>query len=249
MIRKELKAGVAVVSLDRGVTNPLNLELVTELSEVLSGVKADPQAKGVVLTSTSQKFFSIGLDIPWMYPLSREQFTLFYQAFNRVCMELYTFPKPVVAALLGHAVAGGCIIALACDYRMIAEGKKLMGLNEIKLGVPVPYPGHCMLQQLLGYRKARDITDTGEFLPAEQLLQIGLVDEVLLLDQVLPRAIRKAGELGAFPPEAFAAIKRNRVIEVEARVRARGAEKEAEFLDCWHSPGTRALLKAALEKF
>jgi enoyl-CoA hydratase/carnithine racemase len=106
-----------------------------------------------------------------------------------------------------------------------------------------------MLQQLLGYRKARDLADTGEFLPAEELLQIGLVDEVLHLDQVLPRAIRKALELGAYPPEAFAAIKCNRVLEVEARVRAHGAEKEVEFLDCWHSPGTRARLKEAMEKF
>jgi enoyl-CoA hydratase/carnithine racemase len=249
LIRKELKEGVAIVSLDRGVTNPLNLQLVTDLSKALAEIKDDPESRGVVLTSTSQKFFSIGLDIPWMYPLSREQFTRFYQAFNRVCMEIYTFPKPVVAALLGHAVAGGCILALACDYRVIAEGKKLMGLNEIKLGVPVPFPGHCMLQQLLGYRKARDLTDTGEFLPAEQLLQIGLVDDVLLQDQVLPRAIQMAGSLGAFPPEAFAAIKRNRVAEIEARVRAHGAEKEAEFLDCWHSPGTRARLKEAMEKF
>lgn len=249
MIRKEVKEGVAVLSLDYGVTNPLNLQVVTELSEALKGLKAEPETRGVVLTSTSTKFFSIGLDIPWMYPLSREEFTQFYQAFNRVCMELYTFPKPLVAALLGHAVAGGCLLALASDYRLIAEGHRLMGINEIKLGVPVPYPGHCMLQQLLGHRKARDLSDSGEFLPSNELLKIGLVDEVLPLNEVLPKAIQKAGSLGSFPLEAFAAIKRTRVAEVEAKVRELGAEKEAEFLDAWHSPSTRARLKEAMEKF
>lgn len=77
-------------------------------------------------------------------------------------LALYTLPKPVVAAITGHAIAGGCILALCCDYRFISEGRKLMGLNEVKLGVPVPYLADRVLHALVGTRYAREIIESGE---------------------------------------------------------------------------------------
>jgi enoyl-CoA hydratase/carnithine racemase len=202
-----------------------------------------------VLGSSNDKFFSIGFDIPELFDLARKDFRVFYQAFNGVCMDLYTLPKPTIAAITGHAIAGGCILALCCDYRFIAEGRKLMGLNEIKLGIPVPYPGDCILRQVAGTRNAREIMSTGEFYHSEELLQIGMVDQVLPLDQVLPKAIEKAGLLGALPHEAFGMIKRNRVETVEAQVLAHLAEKEQFFIECWYSDEARVRLKEAIKKF
>jgi enoyl-CoA hydratase/carnithine racemase len=166
-----------------------------------------------------------------------------------VCLRLYTFPKPTVAAITGHAVAGGCILALCCDYRLIAEGKKLMGLNEIKLGVPVPYLADCVLQGIVGTRCARDMMDTGEFYVPADALRMGLVDAVFPVGDVLPKAVEKARLLGAWPPPAFALIKRNRVEQIEQRVMARREEKERLFVDCWYSEEARQRLKEAIEKF
>jgi enoyl-CoA hydratase/carnithine racemase len=240
---------VAIAKLSRGVTNAINLEMIDELSETLQKIKDDPEARGLVLTSANEKFFSIGLDIPWLFPLGREDFASFYRAFNHLCIDLFTLPKPTVAAVTGHATAGGCILALCCDYRIIAQGRKLMGLNEIKLGVPVPYPADCILRDLAGSRIARDVIYSGEFFEGDTLLEMGMVAEVLPLGQVIPRAIEKAGSLGSTSLEAFAMIKRNRVERVKADILANLEKKEQFFVACWYSPQARQRLKEAMDKF
>lgn len=240
---------VALVKLDRPVTNALDLELVHELGLALQGVRHDPHVRGLVLASSNDKFFSIGFDIPRLFDLPRKEFQAFYRDFNRVCLDLYTLPRPTVAAITGHATAGGCILALCCDYRFIAEGRKLMGLNEIRLGVPVPYLTDCILRHLVGVRLARDVMDSGEFYPPATSVQMGLVDQVLPLEQVVPAAIEQARSLGAWSQEAFALIKRNRVEGIEAQVLAHLDEKERVFVERWYSAEARARLKEAIDKF
>lgn len=249
MIRTEYHDEVASVILARDITNALNLQLVNELAESLQKVKNDPHVNGVVITSSNEKFFSIGLDIPSLYGLTKKDFAEFYQRFNRACIDLYTLPKPTVAAVTGHAVAGGCIVALCCDYRFIADGRKLMGLNELKLGVPIPYPADCILRNVVGARIARKIVDTGEFYPPEKLLHMGVVDCVLPSKEVMPKSIEKARVLGALPQKAFAMIKRNRVEPVEAQILKHLAAKEQLFVECWFSDEARRLIKDAMEKF
>jgi enoyl-CoA hydratase/carnithine racemase len=191
MISVERQDRVAILKLARDVTNALNLELVTNLSEALQEVKRDPEVRGIVLTSANDKIFSLGFDIPWLYEADQEQVGRFFRFFNQTCLDLYTIPKPTIAAITGHAIAGGSILALCCDYRHIAEGRKLMGLNEIKLGVPVPYLPDCIARQLLGVNKAREVLETGDFHPAEDLLRMGMVDQVLPLESVLPKSIER----------------------------------------------------------
>ncbi len=249
MIAVDYQDTVAIVRLSRGVTNALDLELVNELGVLLERIEHDASVSALVLGSGNVKFFSIGFDIPHLFELPRQDFQTFFTAFNRVCHRLYTLPKPTVAALTGHAVAGGCILALCCDYRFIAEGKKLMGLNEIKLGVPVPYLADCVLRELVGTRYAREMIDTGEFYMPADSLRMGLVDQVLPAGDVIMRAVEKAKFLGAWPREAFALIKQNRVEEVEQRVLASREEKERLFLDSWYSDEARQRLKEAIEKF
>ena len=249
MIHVEYHDSIAVVKLDRGVTNAINMGLLTELETMLKKVKNNPDLHSLVLSSANEKFFSIGFDIPQLFKLSKDDFKVFYRAFNRLCMNLYTLPKMTIAAINGHAVAGGCILALCCDYRFIAEGKKKMGLNEIKLGVPVPYLADCILRQIVGFRNSRDIMDTGEFYLPDELLQMGMVDQILPLEQLLTKAIEKAQSMDAVSLDAFTMIKRTRVEMVEAQVLARQEEKEEIFLDSWFADDTRNRLKAAIDKF
>jgi enoyl-CoA hydratase/carnithine racemase len=240
---------VAVLSLNRGVTNALDLPLVRELAEALHRVADDPQVRAVVLTSANIKFFSIGFDIPHLFDLSPDDFATFYQAFNEACMALYTHPKPTVAAITGHAIAGGCILALCCDYRFIAQGRKLMGLNEIKLSVPVPYLADRVLHSLITARAAREILELGEFYQAEESLELGLVDQVWPLEEVLPRSVERAGLLGAFESQAYRTIKGNRIEPVEAQVRARWEERQRTFVACWYSDEARERLREAIKTF
>jgi len=249
MIRLEHHDQVAILKLNRGITNALNLQLVNQLAENLQKVGDDPNTHSLVLSSSNDKFFSVGFDIPELLKLARKDFEAFYQAFNQVCIKLYTLPKPTIAAITGHSIAGGCILTLCCDYRFIAEGRKLMGLNEIKLGLPVPYPGDCILQHLVGPRNAREIMNTGEFYHPEESLQMGMVDQVLPLEEVVPKSIEKAKSLGRLPHEAFQMIKSNRTETVEARVLTHLQKKEQLFMERWHSNETRELLREATEKF
>ena len=131
--------GVQILRLNRGVTNPLNGEVVEELGSHIREVKGSKEITALVITSANEKFFSLGFDIPDLYPREPQGFKDFFISFNQLCLDLYILPKPTVAAVSGHAIAGGFILAACCDYRFISQGKKFCALNEINLGVPVPY--------------------------------------------------------------------------------------------------------------
>ncbi len=120
-IRFERQSALMIVKLDRGVTNAIDGQLVQELSRILAQVRDDPQIRGLVLASANDKFFSIGLDIPHLLDLSKEDLAVFYRAFNCLCLHLFALPKPTIAAITGHAIRAGCILALCCDYRYVSS--------------------------------------------------------------------------------------------------------------------------------
>jgi len=245
----EIQDGVAIIRLANGKSNTINAQLITDLSARLDHLNLDREVNALVLASADPKFFSIGFDIPNLFDLSKAGFLDYYQKFNQFCLQLYTSPKPTVAAITGHAIAGGCILTLCCDYRIIRDSRALMGLNEIKLGVPVPYAAGQILGQIVGARIGRDIVESGEFSSPEESLEMGLVDQVLSLEEVLPAAVNKAASLAADSPDAYALIKANRVEAVAAQIRKRLPEKERVFVERWYAPETREKLRDAMEKF
>jgi len=249
LLKIDYDGQVAVVRLNRGVTNAINGDLVTELAAAVRQVSEQPDIRALVLASANEKFFSIGWDIPQLIGFEKREFADFFARYNRACLDLYTLPKPTVAAITGHAIAGGCILTLCCDYRYLADGKKLVGLNEIKLGAPLPYVVDRVLPALVGGRYARAIMESGDFYDPAAALQMGLVDAVLPQDQVLPASVEKARTLGAMPEQAFVVIKRNRTAEVEKAIRAQLDKQESCFVECWYSPEARERLKAAAAKF
>ena len=249
LVRTEYKDRIAILKLNKGVINALDLQLIDEVGDSLCRARDDSDVRGIVITGSNDKFFSMGFDIPQLLGFTRENLEVFYRTFNRVCMDLYTLSKPTVCAITGHAVAGGCILALCCDYRFIGEGKGHMGLNEIRLGLPVPYPGECILRQVVGERHALEITYTGEFYSSEKSFRLGLVDRVLPAERVLPVSIKKAKSIGVMSCDAFGMIKHNRVETVEAQIRKHLEKKQKFFLKCWFSEQAQELLKEVAKKF
>lgn len=249
LISVEKKKKIAIIQLSHKSTNAISLELIEGLVEAIENVKADESLRAVVLTSANEKFLSIGFDIPSLLPLSQDDFRSFYRAFNQLCISLYTLPIPTVAAIKGHAIAGGCILALCCDVRVIADDRKLIGLNEVKLGVPVPYVADRILHALVGARNAREVMEMGEFYPPEDALRIGLVDFVQPQDQVLEKALEQAHLLSTAPGDAFALVKANRVESVMVEILERLEVKQLRFIDCWYADAARQPLKDAGTKF
>ncbi|MGD2072903.1 MAG: enoyl-CoA hydratase/isomerase family protein [Candidatus Thorarchaeota archaeon] len=245
----EYDGSIAIVKLMRDVTNAINVQVINELSACITALKKDETINSVVLTSSNNKFFSIGFDVKELYTLSKQEFTEFYRIFNKVLLDTYTMEKPVIAGVTGHAIAGGFALTVCCDYRVIGEGRKLMGINVMKLGLSVPYAVGCVLYSIIGVRKGREMVDTGTFYQPDALLKMGMVDYVVPPEEVISKSVEMAKTLGSIPQKAYAITKRNRVEPVKKLILAHLEKKEMDFVECWFSKKARALIQDAMEKF
>ena len=187
--------------------------------------------------------------MPTLLLLDRAGMTEFYRRFNQAVLDLYTLPIPTACAIDGHATAGGAIIALSSDFRFISSGRKFIGFNEVKIGVPVPYLADLILRQVTGDRYATELMFTGEFVEPQQAQKIGLIDDVFSAEDLEERAVAKITELAALPPCGITAIINNRVEAVKARYEAMRSADNDLFLNCWFNPAVQELLKEAAKKF
>jgi enoyl-CoA hydratase/carnithine racemase len=248
LIRIQLEDGIAVVKMDHG-KNPFGPDIVEEMTKTFFDIRGDPNVRGLVISSTHERFFSIGLDLPNLIDMSKEDFASFMGSYNDMCMDLYSLPIPTLAAVNGHATAGGCILALCCDHRFMAEGRSLMGVNEVKLGVPVPYHADRILHDIIGARNAMEMMSTGDFYTTEMLHVLGVVDRVVPAEELIDRSVDHVRKLASSPKEAFSKIKANRTDAVIARIEEKREVKDREFVELWYSDTVRERLREAMEKF
>ena len=237
---------VAVLRLDNGVTNAISTELVDELQASLAAIRKE--SRGLVLAG-GDKFFSIGLDLPKLLQLPREQMDLFWQRFDQVLLDLYTFPAPTAAAIKGHAVAGGTILALTAERRFIGDSRNLMGLNEVNIGVPVPYLADLMLRQLIDQRAADEIVFGGELIIPEKARDIGLVSDIVPEESLEARAIETVAAMSLKPQQAMRQIMENRTETVRRKFERNRDAKRAAMMDCWFRPEVQQMLAEAAKKF
>jgi len=240
------KGKVAIVHLNNGDKNPISPMLVDDLFEALNIVRKD--YRGMVLAGNS-KFFSLGLDIPSLVSLDRTEFENFFHKFNELVLTLYTLPVPTCSAIAGHAVAGGNVLILTSDFRVAASGKKLIGMNEIKLGLPVPYLADLMVRQLTGDRPATEMLYSGEFVTTEEAKKTGLVDDVVSPEEVEGKAVEKVMKIADLPQAAFLDLKANRTESIRSLYEQNYKRKNEYFFDCWFSEPVQDLVKEAARKF
>lgn len=234
----ETNDGIATVTLARGKVNALNGAVVAELRSRLEELEGDSKVRAVVLTGRGP-FFSFGFDVPELFAFSKEEFTAYLTAFSGLLTYLFLYPKPVVAALNGHAIAGGCMLALSCDGRVMAAGKAKVSLNEISFGSSVFAGSTEMLRFWAGSAAATKVLYSGAMFSAEEARSLGLVEEVQPEEAVLERSRQVASHLASRSASAFASIKlllRRPVIE---EIRRREKESIREFVEIWYSPDTR----------
>jgi enoyl-CoA hydratase len=245
-IRAEKEEGLLIVTMSRGKANALNAAMVDELNSVLAQSHAH-DVRGLVLASDCPKFFSGGFDVTEVFQYNREAMTLFFGTFMDLYETLFYLPKPVVGAISGHAVAGGAVLALACDVRVMAEGPFRFALNEVNLGIVLP-PGIIRMGvDAVGLRHARELFLGGETLAPSRALEIGLVSELAEPDQVLDRAITRARALAAKPAGAFGAIKQT-LIEVSGHAPT-GSDRQqlSRFIDHWFTSESSERRQALVE--
>lgn len=237
---------VLVIRMTNGIPNAISPSMVDDLSAALQNLPED--CRGVVLAGNT-KFFSMGLDLPSLINMDRHAMLNFFTKFHRMAFDFYTLPCPTIAAINGHAVAGGCVMALLCDFRFAGSDSLKFGLNEVRLGVPVPYLADLVLRQIAGDRTATRMIFDGGFITMATGLTTGLVDQIFSSETVEEEAIKEIARIGAFTKDAIAANKASRIEEVKDRFLRNVTERNETFVDCWFSPSVQTLLKEASRKF
>jgi enoyl-CoA hydratase len=239
---------VAELSLSRNSLNTLSPIFVAEIDRVLDELADDDTVGALVLGSASSKFFSAGWDLPELLELDAEGFLAFYRRFNSMSAKLAGLALPSVAAMAGHAVAGGAILALACDWRVMTSGKAKFGLNEVDLGVPMPLPATLLAREVGGWRGGRDMLVAGRLFSPLEALEAGLVDVTVEGENVRDEALERAEGLAAKPAGAAGGMKSALRGAFFEACEAGRLDDEARFREAFFNPGTRELLTAAAEK-
>jgi enoyl-CoA hydratase len=193
---------IATITVNRpSVRNALNAATVRELADAFEQVKADPAIRVVILTGAGDKAFAAGADISEIAELDEASGAEFSRRGQAVFDSMESLGKPVIAAVNGYALGGGCELALACTLRIAAESA-VFGQPEVKLGLIPGYGGTQRLPRLIGKGRALQLLLTGETIPAYDALMLGLVDSVVPLESLLSQAEALAGQIATNAPIA-----------------------------------------------
>jgi enoyl-CoA hydratase/carnithine racemase len=197
---------VRELRLARPPVNALNPALIAALRAALA--EAVAAGKGAVVLSGAPGKFSGGLDLPELLALPEPALRAMWRDFFGLMRDIAALPVPSVAALTGHSPAGGTVLAVFTDHRILADGPFKLGLNEVQVGLPVPEVLVRALQYVVGARQAARLAVGGLLVDPAEALKVGLVDEVVPAGEVVARAVAWAAELLSRPPAAMLATRR-----------------------------------------
>lgn len=245
LIERSEHDGIHQLRLARAPVNALDPALCQQVRDaVLDSVARG--ARGLVL-SGGPKVFSAGLDVPFLTTLDAAALRAAWEDFFMTARALAESPVPVVAALNGHAPAGGCVWALCCDYRVMAEGDYRIGLNETQVGLVVPEGIQRLMRRLVGRQRAERLMVAGELVDARRALEIGLVDELAPIEEVPARAQAWLRALLTVPSRPMLATRAIARADVVAAMQPEVVNIDA-FVASWNDPDTQAALRALMAK-
>ena len=246
MIKKIEHGSIWELRLDRPPANALSPELILALRKAIQGAPGE-DARALILSGAPGRF-SGGLDIPLLLGLDRAAMARVWRDFYGLLGAIAGSTVPIVAALTGHAPAGGTVLALFCDWRVMAEGDYKIGLNEVQVGIPLPPVILDGLRRLTGPRQAERLAVSGELLSPQDALRLGLVDELTPPETVVERALEWCQRLIALPAEAMTSTRGRARADLVAIFKS-NLEPELQYvIESWWSPSTQATLRALAER-
>ncbi|CAK8678957.1 unnamed protein product [Clavelina lepadiformis] len=246
-VEHELETGLATVTLAKAPVNSLDGEFLTSISNTFKKLENDSAVKGILVAS---KFhggvYSAGLHIFDLFNRSDSHVSEFWRCVQEWYLDVFGCSKPVVAAINGQAPAGGCAMALVCDYRVMQEGK-IIGLNETQLGITAPFYLADLMTATVGARKSRLALQLGYLFSSQEALNAGLVDEVVDLDSVIPRAREQLLMMSKVPQPAFHITKQLLRGETMKVLKATREQDIANFRSLIQMPFVQAVIGKYLE--
>jgi len=238
--------GLATLRIAREHGNAINAELVDALAAACREIEERPEIRGVLLAAGG-KLFCPGLDLQELMLLERDAMERFLRRFNAMVLALYTLPRPLVAALHGHALAGGCVLALTADWRVLRRGA-LTGLNEVKVGVPLPFGVALVLRSSVNPTRLEEVALFGRNYTDDEAVAAGLAHELHAEQGFEAHCLERLAELAERDARAFTITKRYLRAATVERIRALDTQFEREFLDSWFSPATRERIRGIVER-
>jgi enoyl-CoA hydratase len=222
-IATDVEDGIAIVTMQRPPANAIDIALLEQLGRTLTELEQRTDVGAMVLTGAG-KAFSAGLDLKLVPTYDRAQQNELLRVLNQALYRLYALPIPTVAAVNGHAIAGGLVLALACDIRVAIDDGALFGLTEVRAGVPFPVAAMAVVKAELSAATARELVLGGKNHDPRRALALGIVDELQPVGEVLARSKVMARAFTAAPRQSYGRIKRQlRQAALDEIERAQGA--------------------------
>jgi enoyl-CoA hydratase/carnithine racemase len=245
-VRVERRERLAILRLDKARGNAIDDDLVAELTEATGEVGRDDAIAGVLLASAHPRLFCPGLDLVSLVDLDRPAMEGFMLRFASAVWALYGLEKPVVAAVHGAAVAGGCILALTADHRVLRRGAAI-GLNEVKVGVPLPWSVTVLLRASAPPTALGRVALLGRNFADEEAVAVGLADEIVPSGEDFEAAcLARLAEFAEKDARALATTKRWLREPVLEEMKEHEPERVRAFLDGWFSPPTQERIRATV---
>jgi enoyl-CoA hydratase len=246
MIETSRVGRVAVLRMVHGKANALDLELCLALAEEVEAARRS-DAAALVLTGQGT-IFSAGVDLVRVLDGGEPYVRVFLPALERAFRELVACEKPLVAAVNGHAIAGGCVIACAADLRLLARGSARLGVPELRVGVPFPPLALEILRHAASHAGLRTLLLGGETYAGEAALERGLADELVEPAELLPRAIEASERLASIPAAAFALTKDALWSDARATLQREGLRLDERVTELWTRPETLQAIRGYVER-
>lgn len=246
MIHREDHDDIAVLRMDHGKVQALDVELLDDLARALTEVDAEG-VRAVVLTGTG-KTFSAGVDLVRVVDGGRAYLDRFLPLLTDVLLRLFVLPRPLVAAINGHAIAGGCLFAAASDHRVLADGEARIGVPELLVGVPFPLIALEILRFAAPGAHLQELVYGGRNHSSADALRLRLADEVAPAESVLPRALAVARQLAQVPAESFRIVKASLRRPALERFESGRAHIDAQVDAAWGSPEVQQAIRRYLEE-
>jgi enoyl-CoA hydratase/carnithine racemase len=245
MIHTARRGGIAITTLAHHKANALDIELCDALVRTFNSLEGS-DAAAVVVTGQGA-IFSAGVDLVRAAHGGTDYLRTFLPVLSRAFETVFFFPKPVVAALNGHAVAGGCVLACAADRRLMARGNGRIGVTELRVGVPFPTVAFEIMRAVTAPHRLAEVMLGAQTYEPDAARELGLIDEIVDGD-VLERSITVAESLAALSPDAFRITKQQMRHEARERIERDGARIDAEIDQVWLQPGTLARMRDYVAK-
>ena len=246
MIELTRADSIAVLRMAHGKANAMDVSLMENLRQALRQALASDA--GAIVITAGGGIFSAGVDLKAVVHGDRTYLAEFLRLLSAGLRDVFAAEKPVVAAVNGHAIAGGCILACACDHRIMAKGGGRIGVPELRVGVPFPMVPAEIMRYALGQARAQRAMLLGNVVATERAVEEGFVDEVVEPDRLMPRAFEVAHAMAAAPPASYARTKRDLrrpVLEIWDRL---AQAHDRETLEAWDSPAVRAAIQSYVQR-